>query len=401
MLEGRGKVGWITSQDVGEPASERVGGPMVESPGTACRPPSATSSKLHGSSVSSGEAKSVQAQAAGSGALAGCYSTTCNRTPSKSCYHARTPITMSSPPSAATPSIFIPKASIRKSERLGLARGRHRSNTPAQPGASTSTAEHKTTTLAAKAPANPIESSKEVHTSSSPTKIHDASPLEEELQRVRIAGSVEPPQHQQHHNRDHAPESTADVKRRLFACEGNGSTDHTTKGALSPTSLSPTLPSYPFSSSSSSPPKLASSPPSRIGGPMSTALSLSLQSTHFAQQQDANRQREVLRVLEGMTGLGKRLGGWVPPTVMEEPPHPPPRGNEDEEDDEDGDDDFKFDFDDEEEERRGERAAWQRQEANEGEEEWGGEAQREYEYDEEGEGAYEEDDGGYDDDRPP
>lgn len=137
---------------------------------------------------------------------------------------------------------------------------------------------------------------------------------------------------------------------------------------------------------------------------MSTALSLSLQSTHFAQQQDANRQREVLRVLEGMTGLGKRLGGWVPPTVMEEEQPPPPgRGSNEDENDEDADDeddDFKFDFDDEEEERRGERAAWQRQEANEGEEEWGGEAQREYEFDE-GDGAYDVDDGGYDDDRPP
>ncbi|PWN29833.1 hypothetical protein BDZ90DRAFT_230670 [Jaminaea rosea] len=285
----------------------------------------------------------------------------------------------SSSSSSSTSSIFIPKTAIRKSERLGLARGRHRSNTPAASAAASKKATAEGSTQ------SPEERQNGFSAYNLPSKADgdEPSPLEQELRRVRIEESAEPPLSPPPPQHRPTGESTADVKRRLFGLsEGGGLAANS-----NPTSISPPL------VLSTSPAKaLGTSPPSRIGGPMSTALSLSLQSSHFAQQRDAVRQREVMRELEGMTGLGRRLGGWVPVIVEEQGEssvRTEGRGEADGEgegeldfDDSAGvGEDFEFDFDDGDdgnedddgdEERRGEAAAWRLQQASENGEEWQG-----------------------------
>ncbi|CAO1618505.1 unnamed protein product [Jaminaea pallidilutea] len=121
---------------------------------------------------------------------------------------------------------------------------------------------------------------------------------------------------------DHT-ETAADVKRRLFAQEGDvggasvdrrqgvsksGSSDNSnnnnnTSASTSTSSINNrTQQCGPVSSRTRS---------SRIGAPLSTALSLSLQSSHFKSQGDIVRQRQALKALEQMTGLGQRLGEWA------------------------------------------------------------------------------------------
>ncbi|CAO1620392.1 unnamed protein product [Parajaminaea phylloscopi] len=104
-------------------------------------------------------------------------------------------------------------------------------------------------------------------------------------------------------------ETGAEVKRRLFGQEHFGGLSETIASPLSSTSRAPAACVYRASGS-------------RIGGPLSTRLSLGLQTLNHRQEQERNAQRELLKGLESLTGLGPRLGGWLPDPV------PMPKGSE-------------------------------------------------------------------------
>lgn len=103
-------------------------------------------------------------------------------------------------------------------------------------------------------------------------------------------------------------ESAADVKKRIFQeDESRRHRQHLpSRTDLSKPQMSP-----------------ARTTGSRIGAPLNTATSLELQSMHFRATEKQVMQRQLLRQLEGMTGLGQRLGGWLSPTEL------PPSDDED------------------------------------------------------------------------
>lgn len=129
----------------------------------------------------------------------------------------------------------------------------------------------------------------------------------------------------------HQSESAADIKRRLFndAFAPPPSRTMPAASSSSPPKLTPlrrisasghTTPSGIYGASPPKPPTFTPRRPQTRASAatilLSNAESSELQTKRFLQDQEIKRQREVMRGLELMTGLGHRLGDWV---VVESP----------------------------------------------------------------------------------